>query len=149
MCGKLVIILIIIVIIKTILRGLRWLRVTEYAIFFFFFCFWFLFLFFIHQNYEEINDNFAVSEYLKKLHRQKSKWEISVGLEILDNRRSSPGFTMATFTLTNQSQWLNFVSHPNYPADWLTYHFMVQMYHVLESVITRSFYGWSDKHVKV
>ena len=35
--------------------------------------FFFLFFFFIHQNYEEINDNFAVSEYLKKLHRQKSK----------------------------------------------------------------------------
>ena len=26
-------------------------------------------------------------------------------------------------------------------ADWLTYHFMVQKYHVLESVITPSFYG--------
>ena len=48
---------------------------SEYAKFFFcfFVSFFFFVFFFIHQNYEEINDNFAVSEYLKKLHRQKSK----------------------------------------------------------------------------
>ena len=47
----------------------NWLR----NFFFLFLFLFFFFLFFIHQNYEEINDNFAVSEYLKKLHRQKSK----------------------------------------------------------------------------